>query len=446
MTEERRRSVLGVVFLTVFLDMVGFSVIFPLFPAMLDHYLALEGEASLVGRLRDALRGLAANEMAVVTLFGGVLGSLYSALQFLCAPLWGALSDRHGRRPILLVTLAGTLLSYALWIVSGTFALLVVARLVGGIMAGNLSTASAAVADTHAGPERAKGMGTMGAGIGLGFVVGPAIGGLAAGWSRELDWAAGAHLGLNPFSGCAAAAGLLALLNLVLAWRRFPETLPRERRGTTASERTLHPFRALRAIDRPGVARTCVAYFLYFGAFGAMEFTLTFLAVDRLGFSERDNAWMFVFVGLVIAFVQGGVVRRLVPRVGERRLALAGIALTVPGYVIVGAAGTTATLYAGLAFLALGSAFVMPSLSALVSRYSPEDRQGLALGVFRSLGSLARAIGPIAGGLLYWRLGSFGPYYVGAALTLVPLVLARRLPPVPDSPDPGGQARPPDVR
>jgi len=440
MADEKRRSVLGVVFLTVFLDMVGFSVIFPLFPSMLEHYLEVEGEASLVGDLRRWLAGFADSDWAVIALFGGVLGSLYSLLQFLFAPVWGALSDRRGRRSILLLTLGGTALSYLVWILAGSFFLLVVARLLGGVMAGNLSLASAAIADTHEGKDRAKGMGMMGAGIGLGFVFGPALGGLTAGWSRGLDWEAYGHLGLNPFSGCAALALALSLINWAWAARRFPETLPEERRGVREERaRARTPFRALHEIDRPGVRPACVAYFLYLAAFGAMEFTLVFLARERLEFTELQNAWMFVFIGFVIAFVQGGLVRRLVPKLGEVRLAALGMALTVPGFVVVGAAHDVPRLYQGLALLAVGSAFVMPSLSSLVSRYSPAERQGLALGIFRSMGSLARALGPIAGGLLYFRLGGWGPYYVGAVVALVPLLMALRLP----APPPDQEGKPP---
>ena len=433
MAKEQQRSILGIVFLTVFLDMVGFSIIFPLFPRMLEHYLEAEGSSSLVGDLKGWLEGFAENDWAVIVLFGGILGSLYSLLQFLFAPFWGALSDRRGRRPVLMLTLVGTALSYLLWAAAGSFAILIVARLVGGIMAGNLSIASAAIADTHAGKDRAKGMGIMGAGIGLGFVFGPAIGAFTAEWSRGLDWEAYSHLGMNPFSGCAALALLLATLNWVWAARRFCETLPPERRGgAREGARSRQPFRALREIDQPGVRTTCTAYFLYLVAFGAMEFTLVFLARERLGFTEKQNGMMFVFIGLVIAFVQGGLVRRLAPRFGEHKLAVGGMALTVPGFVLVGLAQDTAGLYQGLALLAVGSAFVMPSLSSLVSRYTPDQRQGLALGIFRSLGSLARAIGPIAGGLLYFKLGAWGPYHVGGALAVIPLLMALGLPPAPE--------------
>ena len=327
MTKERPR-ILGLVFLTVFLDLVGFSIIFPIFPRLLEHYVALEGAESAIGRLQTWLVELTGSgegaDFAVVTLFGGILGSIYSLLQFLFAPFWGSLSDRRGRRSTLLLTLLGTALSYLLWFFAGSFALLIGARVLGGIMAGNISIASAAVSDTTSGADRAKGMGIVGMAIGLGFVVGPAIGGISASWNLLDPWPAGADLGVNPFSGPALIAFALASLNWIWALRRFPETLSEETRGNASEGRTLHPFRALRSIGFPGVMRTNLISFLYLSAFSGMEFTLTFLAAERHGFGPRDNMWMFVFIGLVIAFVQGGVVRRVVPRVGERKVAAVG--------------------------------------------------------------------------------------------------------------------------
>ena len=432
-----RPRILGLVFLTVFLDLVGFSIIFPIFPALLDYYVTLEGETSLIGRLQAQLIELVGSregaDFAVVTLFGGILGSVYSLLQFLFAPFWGALSDRKGRRSTLLLTLAGTALSYLLWVFAGGFSLLIAARVLGGIMAGNISIASAAVSDTTSGADRAKGMGIVGMAIGLGFVVGPAIGGLSSTWNLLDSWEAGAAYGVNPFSGPALIALTLAILNWFWALSRFPETLDPANRERSAEARTLHPFRSLRGIDHPGVMRTNLISFLYLSAFSGMEFTLTFLAAERLGFGPHDNMWMFVFIGLMIAFVQGGVVRRVVPRVGERKVAAVGLALLLPGFVLVGLAASVGMLYGGLAFMAVGSALAMPCFSALVSRYSPADVQGLVLGAFRSVGSLSRAIGPVLGGLLYWSLGSQAPYLAGAVVLLVPLALSLGLPPVPDS-------------
>jgi MFS family permease len=423
---KRRRSILGLVFLTVFLDMVGFSIIFPLFPKMLEHYVANDGPDSLVGQLDTWLRGLATGEggevskIAVYAFFGGILGSVYSLLQFVFAPFWGGLSDRMGRKPVLRLTLAGTALSYVLWIYAGPFWVLVLARMMGGIMAGNISTASAVVADICPGPERAKGMGMLGAGIGLGFVMGPAIGGLTSGWNLLESHPEWAKFGINPFSGCAAIALGLAVLNLVLVMRKFPETRPAQ---ITGGERTRHPFRSMNEFASPALKRVNFAYFTYFLAFAAMEFTLSFLAVERLDYEPHDIAWMFVAVGLTIALVQGGFVRRLAPKLGERKLGLFGMALTVPGFLLVGFAHTPEMMYAGLFPLAAGSACVMPSLSALVSHLAPDARQGLALGIFRSLGSLSRAIGPLVGGLLFFGFGSSSPYVTAAVVMILPLVL-----------------------
>jgi MFS family permease len=427
---DRPRSVLGIVFLTVFLDIVGFSIIFPLFPEMLDYYFTLEGADSALGHLVQWLDGFAGGDHnAVQTLFGGLLGSVYGLLQFFFATIWGGLSDRIGRRPTLILTLVGTVFSYLLWAFAGSFWILIAARILGGAMAGNISTASAAVADTTTGSQRAKGMGMVGMGIGLGFIFGPALGAFFVGLKTSIGTGSFA---LNPFSGAAFASMALAALNLLWVWRRFPETLPAEQRGRHTSSKTLNPFGRLRSLNFPGVQLTNLVYFLYLTAFAAIEFTLTFLASERLGFGHTELAWMFVFVGLIIAFVQGGMVRRLAPKYGERLVARVGLALTAPGFVLIGGAQSSGVLYAGLACMAVGSAFVMPCLSSLVSRYSPADRQGLVLGTFRSMGSLSRAIGPIIGSLMYWKFGSAAPYWAGAIFLLIPLGMALTLPPTPD--------------
>ena len=435
-TPEAPRSVLGLVFLTVFLDIVGFSIIFPLFPDLLDHYLALSGEGSFLHGLIDRLRELAGgDENAVETLFGGLLGSIYGLLQFVFATVWGGLSDRIGRRPTLLFTLAGTSLSYLLWVFAGAFWVLIAARVLGGIMAGNISTASAAVADTTSARDRAKGMGIVGMAIGLGFILGPAIGGISLGLVEGAG-ESGAAFALNPFSGPAVFALVLSLVNLVWVMTRFPETLPEERRGTSERSHSLNPFTRLATLDLPGVVRTNLIYFIYLVAFAAIEFTLTFLAKERLDYGPRDMVWIFVFVGLIIALVQGGLVRRLAPKLGERLVTRIGLLLTVPGFLLIGRAEDAGLLYTSLAFMAFGSALVMPCLSALISRYTPEDRQGLALGTFRSMGSLSRAFGPVLGAAGYWYFGSEAPYQAGAVLLVVPVLMAAGLPAPPPAPAP----------
>ena len=436
MKNPSKRSLFGIVFLTVFLDVVGFSILFPLFPALLDHYLGLEGEQSLIGRLVGFLSEISDGDRdAVEALFGGVLGSLYAVLQFLFAPVWGGLSDRIGRRPTLLFTLAGTAAAYGLWVFAGSFTLLIVSRLISGAMAGNISTASAVIADSTSGKERAGGMGMLGMGIGLGFILGPALGGLFGPSAAEMgvpsDWTSG--FAMQPFSTCAMVALGLAIVNLFFVAAKLPETLPEEKRGGHASARGFAAVLALREFDSPGVSRASYVYFLFLTAFSAAEFTLTFLAVQRLEFEISDIAWMFVFVGLVIAFVQGGMVRRMAPRMGEKKLILSGLFVIVPAFLLIASAESSGKLYTGLFFMAVGSAFAMPCLSSLVSRYAPPERQGLAQGTFRSLGSLSRAVGPFLGGALFWQLGSGAPFYVGAGLVVIPLLMALGLPEPPES-------------
>lgn len=428
-----RRSALGIVLLTVFLDMVGFSILFPVFPQLLEHYLTLEGPESGIGRLVTSLERLSGGDAnAVAALFGGVLGSVYSLLQFLFAPLWGGISDRGGRRPTLLLTLLGTLVGYVLWVFAGSFTLLIVSRLLCGIAAGNISTASAVIADVTEGKERAKGMGLLGMSIGLGFILGPV---LCLGAMRLLPALGdGTHggFGLHPFSAPALVSAVLAALNLLWIATSLRETLPPERRGESTHARVWNPFAQAKRLEFPGLARTNWITFLFYSAFSGMEFTLTFLANERLGYGVEGNTRIFVFAGLTIAVVQGGLVRRLVPKYGERAVARLGLAILCPGFVLIGLTESASVLFAGLFLMSVGSALAMPSLSSLTSRYAPDDRQGLALGTNRSLGSLARAVGPLASSLLYWRVSSGASYLVGAALLLWPLALAFGLPPVPE--------------
>ncbi len=428
--ETKKRSPLGIIFLILFLDLVGFSIIFPLFPAMLDYYLEGSDGRGLLGRLLDGLHrlsGTSPNEDGtpspqVLALFGGILGSLYSLLQFLFAPVWGRLSDRRGRRPILLLTVGAMALSYLVWFFSGTFLLLVVARTFGGIMSGNIAVATAAVADVTSRENRAKGMGLVGAAFGLGFILGPVLGGLLSGSGCDLSahMPALAAYGVNPFSLAAAGAFVLSALNFVWVYRRFEETLPLEHRSTG---RSVNPLRSLIPVDLAGVNRCNWTNFFFIAAFSGMEFSLMFHAADRFDYGPRQNAWLLCFAGLTMAFVQGGLIRRLAPRFGEVKLARAGLVVLIPGLVLTGVATSQVGLYGGVFLMAIGAAIVIPSLRALTSLFSPVDRQGEVLGLFSSLGALARAVGPILAGLVYWRTGSEFVYTVGAASLVLPILI-----------------------
>jgi MFS family permease len=426
------RSVLGIVFLTLFLDLVGFSIVFPLFPAMLTYYLELEGESGILGTMVAVLDRFSAfagspNEFGAVVFFGGALGSLYALLQFVFAPIFGTLSDRVGRRPILLVTIAGLAVSYALWIFAGSFALLIAARVLGGIMSSNISTATAVVADVTSVRNRGRGMALIGMAFGLGFIVGPAIGGFSAAIDLTERYPDLAAYGVNPFSVPAIIAFVLSVINLGFVALRFPETLKPEARSERV-KRTVNPAALFRAENYPGVTPTNWTNFLFLSAFAGMEFTLTFLAMDRLDYGPRRNGLMFLFVGIVLAAVQGGYVRRRADAIGPRKMAMHGLITTMPGLVCLAFAQSTLLLYVGLFFMAVGSAQVIPCLTSLASAYAPPHEQGRILGVFRSLGALARALGPIAICLIYWRWSATAAYLVGAAFILLPLYVTSRLP------------------
>lgn len=432
---EKKRSPLGIIFLTLFIDLVGFSIIFPLFPDLLEYYRDIEGDDGLFSGFFSTLDRLAGGEgerreFYTTVLFGGCLGSIYSLLQFLFAPFWGGLSDRIGRKPVLLISISGTLIGYAVWFLSGSFLLLIISRFLTGCMSGNIATASAAVADFTSGKDRAKGMGIIGAAFGLGFILGPAIGSFSSAVDLTQHFPDWKSFGVNQFSMSALVAMVLCLVNLVWVATRFQETLSSESRGQARlHRRPINPLVLFQKIDLPGVSRANFAYFLFIVAFSGIEFTITFFAKDRFGYTHETMWVLFVYIGFIIAAVQGGVVRRLAPRVGEKRLASVGLALLVPAFVIINFSPPSRfLLYVGLGLMAVGSALATPCLTALASLYTPADRQGSILGIFRSLGALGRAVGPLVFAMVYWKFGQQTSYLAGAALLVLPLLLAFGLP------------------
>lgn len=421
---------LGVIFLTIFIDLVGFSVIFPLFPSILDYYLELDGGSGMLAWLLEKLDSVSqlsgGGERFTPVLFGGVLGSLYATLQFFFAPLWGSLSDKHGRRPILLITTIGTCLSYVLWTFSGNFAILILARLIGGAMSGNLSVATAAVADVTTKENRSKGMGMIGAAFGLGFVIGPAIGGVGSMFNPLERWPELASWGINPFSLVGAVAVVLSLINVFWIRSRFAESLPPEKRGASSIVRG--PIARLLQTQSSDVRKTNFAYLVYILAFSGMEFTLSFLGVEKFGYTSTDITFMMIFIGFILIIVQGGIVRRLAPKIGEKKTALYGLVLVSIGLGFLAFADTQTILYCGLGFMALGAGLCSPTLTSLVSLYASTDEQGRALGVFRAYGSLGRAVGPIGASFIFWWFGSQNLYLLGAGVVFIAALLCLRLP------------------
>ncbi len=423
---------LGVIFLTLYIDLIGFSIIFPLGPDLISHYLQTDGQSGVLGWLLAQSTAIAQacgrdNAFAAV-LFGGVLSSFFSILQFIFAPFWGAISDKRGRRGVLLLTVAGTALGYLVWALSGSFWLFLLSRIVTGAFSGNLSVATAAVADVTSRAERAKAMGIVGAAFGLGLVTGPTLGALTAHFNLLDRYPSLARFGVNPFSVPALIAFAICLVNLVWIHRRFRETLSPAARAGASEPRIRNPLAAIFGLSNTAVRRANLVAFTYSLAFVAMETSLTFLAAERFGYTARQNGFLLGFLGLCSIITQGFIVRRLLARVDEVRVLNSGLVFSAFGLLIIGFAAQPWMLYAGLACLATGSGLVNPATTGLISLYSGAEEQGRVLGIFRSLGSLSRAITPILAGASFWLFGSRSVFVVSALLAAGAYCLSLTLP------------------
>ena len=392
----KRQASLGILFLVVFVDLLGFGMVIPVMPIYAEH--------------------LGASEAAT-----GWLSTGYSLMQFVFAPIWGRLSDRVGRRPVLLVSIAMTAMAFLLYGLAGSFVVLLVSRLFAGAATANIAIAQAYVADVTTPEGRAKGMGMIGAAFGLGFVFGPAVGGLLAGYSLAAP-------------GLAAAA--LSLLNLVGAFFLLPE--PAEHK---AASRSRGRFEALRdEFRKPGIRRILFIYLVVTLAFSAMEATYAFLAQRHFGLAERHVSWVFTYIGVIVVLVQGGLIGPLTRRFGEKRLLVAGSVLQGAALAALPFATGVPGLLLATAPLAFGSGIATPSIMSLLSRYSRAEDQGGTLGIGQSASALGRIIGPLAGTTSFaaWNAA---PYLGGAALMAVGAAVASTVsvPPKADGPARGAE-------
>lgn len=426
---------LGVIFLTLYIDLIGFSIIFPLGPDLLSHYLNAEGHAGALGWLLGQVDNLAHVfhiENNAVVLFGGVISSFFSILQFIFAPFWGAISDRRGRRGVLLLTISGTALGYLIWVVSGSFWLFLVSRIVSGAFSGNLSVATAAVADVTTREERSRAMGIVGAAFGLGLVTGPTIGGLTSQLNLLNAHPGLTRFGINPFSVPAAIAFVMCLINLLWVYARFKESLSDQARAEAREPRLRNPLKAILSLENPAIRRTNIVAFVYSIAFVAMETTLTFLAFERFDYKARQNTGLLAFLGVCSIITQGYIVRKLLKSMHEIPVLTSGLLVSAIGLLCIGLVPTSFVplLYIGVGLLAAGSGLVNPSTTGLISLYATASEQGRVLGIFRSLGSLTRAFTPLLAGIIFWRFNDKGTilYVSAAALTLVALGLSTTLP------------------
>jgi DHA1 family tetracycline resistance protein-like MFS transporter len=372
-----------VVFVTVFIDLLGFGIIIPLLPFYAETF--------------------GATAFTV-----GLLATSFSLMQFIFAPIWGRLSDRVGRRPIILLGLLGSCLSYLGFGMAGTLTALFAARIFAGIAGANIPTAQAVVADLTTPENRAKGMGMIGAAFGLGFIFGPAIGGFLSRYGYAMP---------------AFFASALSLANFVAAWFLLPETLKPEHRAVERVGR----MDALRtAIARPHLPLLLLIGFLVVAAFSAFESTFALFAERVYAFHASSIGYVFAFVGIVLVIVQGFLVGKVVKRIGEHHIVPASLALVAIGLLMIPATHSVAALLVANGVMAVGMGFNNPSLMSLVSRYTAAEDQGGVMGLTQSLNSLARIIGPMWGGFAFDHLGIGMPYVSAAAVIAVASAISIR--------------------
>ena len=333
-----------------------------------------------------------------------MLFAIYSGCQFLAAPLWGRLSDRVGRKPVLLLCFAGTAVSYVWYAYAGSLTEMYLSRALAGAMAAWLVAGQAWVADSTAPAGRARGMGLLGAAFGIGFVIGPTIGAIAVG-ADDPDFR-------TPILFSAAASALAFVIAAVAI--REPKT--HVARDRDIADTTVH------MLSMPLLAILLGIYFAGFFVFVGMESMLALWADAALGLGPRDVGLLMAFAGICMAIVQGGLLGRLAGRFGEARLIVAGIAIMFAGFLAVPMAGSWAMMLPAMALLAVGQSFTNPSIQSLVSRVAPPDWKGGVLGAAQGAASIGRIAGPLWAGMLYEQAGHDWPF-LGGAILLVPVFL-----------------------
>ncbi|XP_074848488.1 major facilitator superfamily domain-containing protein 10 isoform X2 [Carettochelys insculpta] len=450
--EDGSSRVITIVFLALLIDLLGFTLILPLLPSILEYYsknddgfyLSLQHGvdwfAAVVGvplerKYNNVLFGVCHEDLQVnkgteVAIPRKEKNSRSQRQNFFSSPLTGAASDCLGRRPIMLLTVVGLITSYALWAISRSFGIFLLSRILGGISKGNVSLATAIIADLHYPKARSKGMAMIGVAFSLGFTVGPMIGAyLAMETGKEVFYVQSALVAL-----------VFAVADLIFIFFFLPETLPKEKRVSSMmsgfqagidllSPLALFQFSALtRGKDSPSrenlqnLKVLGLVYFFYLFLFSGLEYTLSFLTHQRFQFSSMQQGKMLFFIGMTMAVIQGGYTRRIKPG-HEIKAVKWAIMLLIPAFFLIGWAANVTGLIAGLLLYSFAAAIVIPCLSAVVSGYGSASQKGTVMGILRSLGALARALGPIMSAAVYWLAGAEVCFSVCAVFFLLPLIL-----------------------
>ncbi len=391
--KRKMHMALGLMFLTVFIDLIGFGIIIPLLP-------------------------LYAKQFGASGLTIGLLLMSYSLMQFFFAPMWGRLSDRIGRRPVLMISLVTSAIGYTIWGFAASLPMLFLSRIVAGFGNANLAVAQAYIADVTPEENRSQGMGMIGAAFGLGFVLGPAIAGIAS------------YFGVQPNILGFIAAGF-SIVDLIFTATCLPEP---EKRKDSAHNPFAHG--ADFYFSTVGNKKFTLSLFIIFistFAFANMETTLVLLTNQYYNFSMMQNSYLFTGLGLVMALIQGVLIRRIGKKYPDASLISVGTALITVGLILTPITHSLLVLCIALIILATGSGINNPANSSLLSKLAPRDETGGVLGIGQSMSTLGRILGPVAGGFLFDAMGASSPYMLGAGCMLVACLLSFRLPKIQQS-------------
>ncbi len=384
---------MGPLFLAILLDLLGFGMVVPFLPRV--------------------ARELGASDVTAAWVI-----SSYSLMQLIFVPLWGRLSDRVGRKPVLIWSIAATSVFMALLGLATSVWVLLAARVLAGIATSNIAVAQAYIADVTEGKDRTKGMGMLGAAFGIGFVLGPLFGGMLS----DLHWLGRAA------TGPSFVASGLSLVNLVWAVFVLKESLPAELRGTSRLRRAsvLAPRAFVASLRGAAIQRPFLVNLLLVSSFAGLEYSFTLFAKDAFGMSIRQVGGVFFVVGIVGAVIQGGLIRQLSKLLRERTLIVSGALILSLGFgLLVGTpAWGVGSFYAVAIVTSIGHSFATPALSAYVSRAAPAESQGTVLGLFQSAGSLGRVVGPLVAGGFYGHVSHVAPYVSSSVGMLLAGLLA----------------------
>jgi multidrug resistance protein len=378
-----KRSPLVVIFTTVFIDLVGFGIVIPVLPFY-----------------AEGTRFNATPRMV------GLLFASYSVMQLIFSPILGRLSDKYGRRPVLLISILGTGMGFLILGFANTLFMLFVGRILDGITGGNISTAQAYIADITTKEDRAKGMGLIGAAFGLGFVFGPAIGGILSRWGVEV-----------PFLFAAA----LCFANALLLYFTLPETVTPDHPARVSAAGGRGFSQLIESLKNPRLGFVLTIYFLFIVAFSIMTTSFSLFAMFRFGYDAQHTGYLFAYVGILAVIVQGGLIGRLVKRFGELPLVITGALLFASSLFAVPFVGPQTggllALLIGGGLFSIGNSLSAPSLTSLASKSVGAADQGSVLGVTQSVASLARAVGPTLAALLIhsaiaYRGGDGEPHFM----------------------------------